>query len=169
MRINYQKQLKEVRKEKFDKLDTLKPFPHWKLLPTKQKIWLIRYYKLQAIWQFLGYSQDTFPRLRDGPIIEPAPWMDPEHILNRKLEEVIEVVEKEYGHNWGHFTDYEVGYYFLDENLEIEDFGIDFKLIEIPDWEVCPECVCDKCYQYGLCGLECTNPKKQCENIREVM
>lgn len=88
-------------------------------LPERERLWLVNYYKLRGFWQHMGYSLEGFPRLRDGPIINRPPWSDRHHPLNRKLEEVEEVVQREYGQGWRRFQGYRVEYHFITDLKEV--------------------------------------------------
>lgn len=114
MSIDYDELARSARREKFNKLNSLKPDEPWRSLPRWQRLWLIRYYKLRSLWIHLGHSLDVFPRLRNGVIRSPAPWEDPHHPVNRKLDEARELVERSYGPHWRRWKDYQVEYHVVD-------------------------------------------------------
>lgn len=134
-------------------------------LPLKQRHWFIQYHRLYGLWIHLGYNHDEFPRLRDGPIINRPPWQDPHHPLNRKLDEVMELIEVEYGPHWSRWQDYQVQCYQVDETGELVLVDVGFPGIEVSNWKACRGCKCLECYRQGLCGLGCLNEDKQCQNI----
>lgn len=82
----------------------------WFDLPQRQRTWMIHYYKLRAVWTYLNYELDDFPRLRNGPIKSPTPWEDNNHPLNRKLREAESLVVMECGLSWVRWQDYQIGY-----------------------------------------------------------
>lgn len=113
MSIDYDKLARDARRLKFSKLNSSKSDEPWRSLPRWQRLWLIRYYKLRSLWIHLGHGIDSFPRLRDGPIINTPPWSDRYHPVNRKLLEVEELVGREYGHHWRRWQIYNVEYHFI--------------------------------------------------------
>ena len=119
MTINYDKLARDARREKFNKLNSAKAGEPWRGLPRWQRLWLIRYYKLRSLWTYLDHSLDSFPRLRDGPIISEPPWSDRHHPLNRKLDEVEETVKAEYGPSWRRWQQYQVEYHFITDLNEV--------------------------------------------------
>ncbi len=82
----------------------------WMDLPPMERDWHINYFKLRSVWQYLGHGFDDFPRLRNGPIMDPKPWEDINHPLNRRLREAEAIVVSEYGYDWVRWQDYQIGY-----------------------------------------------------------
>ncbi len=113
MSIDYNRLAREARRLKFSKLNSSKSDEPWRGLPRWQRLWLIRYYKLRALWIHLGHSLNSFPRLQNGPIINTPPWVDQHHPVNRKLQEVEDMVKVEYGPSWRRWQMYKVEYHFI--------------------------------------------------------
>lgn len=77
-------------KSRVDGVDKVDEFH---LLNPIEKMWWIRYAKLQTAWEEL-YPKTEFPaKIPDGPILT-RPWEDPFHPINDQLQKVQIEVEK---------------------------------------------------------------------------
>ncbi len=80
----------QLMNNRVDRVDTVDEFH---LLDPVEKMWWIRYAKLQTAWEEL-HPQIEFPaQISNGPLLT-KPWKDPFHPANDQLQKVQVEVEK---------------------------------------------------------------------------
>lgn len=111
--MDYKNLHKRFRTQKFSELSKDNEFIG---LSPREKQWWIRYFKLKYLWKHT-YPETEFPALIiDGPLngrprntrtikLCDEPWLDKNHSLNRKLDEVMEVFEED-DIKWERYQDY---------------------------------------------------------------